>query len=407
MNQEQYEAKQSYALIYINRKNLQAKIPLEVHRIEKDYAVLKKTQFPPAACVNDVFRVEIPNPAPVLIIRIYTVDGGIFLGMHLHHAIGDGRSLNNLITWLTAQTRGDKYEFGPLNLSPPIDEAELPRLDGTPPTFPEREVNATEGETRQACVVKDFYLDLRKIEMIRGYIGKKWEFTTMTIVSALTWAHATKARYGAFQGDNELEDEARILYIMDGRNALGVGAEEYFGNLVEINTKKHPLSTLVESCGDASTKTNPDTEDDWKAMAERLMPVLRSIQECVNDLKKEYVLKRYAQYGQLLSRPEPQKPKLSFSFGKTTDFLMNTWRHLGMNEKQKWKLLDDSEPVYPDALCRGVSDIDCPSAMVMPVVPDGPEKESLIRLMIVLEKNAMKLLMKDEVFQSMVSKVVE
>jgi len=403
-------------------------IPVDVVNIKKEfgwtYSYLRENSFPASHFVNKVFEVPTTDIAHALIVRIYLIDGGIILGIHLSHLLGDGQAIDDVITWLSAETRGDPYNTSPIITSPPFSKIHDPSEGSqtistatpnhTSPRFPDKELNATADSeaARQKCLVKNFLIDISKLDKLRAGIEKREGTTRPTAVvtlAALAWAHATKARLAAFpessvapsMKEEQTDDEkARLFFVMDVRKRAfdKERADQYFGNAVETVAMSAPITALLKSCGD-NNDTGVGTEIYWDLMVQRLEPIIRFVKQSIAVVDKEYVLDRYRQYAQL---SDPRKLKLTHSRGNVRDFMINSWRYFGLNPHQKWKIPGLIGDGYPNKVCRAMGECNFPAAMIMPT----PEASQVIDLMIVLEESAMEFLMKDQTFMSLVKNVI-
>jgi hypothetical protein len=404
-------------------------IPVEVINIKDEfrwtYSHLRENRFPASHFVHKIFEVPMTDIAPALIIRIYLIDGGIILGIHLNHLLGDGQAIDNVISWLSAETRGDPYTTSPIVTSPPFSEIHDPSegsqavttatLDQTIPHFPERELNSTaySEAPREKCLVKNFLIDISKLDKLRTGIEKREGVTRPTAavtVAALAWAHATKARLTAFaessvslsiNGAQTDDEKGRLFLVMDVRKRAfdKERADHYFGNAVEAVAMSIPMTDLLMSCGD-NTDTEVDTEAYRGPMVQRLGSIIRFVKQSIAVVDKEYVLSRYRQYAQL---SDPRELRLTHSRRDVRDFMINSWRYFGLNPHQKWKIPGLIGDGYPDKLCRAMGECDFPAAMIMPTA----EASQVIDLMIVLEESAMESLMKDQAFMSLVKNVID
>lgn len=391
-------------------------IPLEVHHIERefghDYEYLKRRSFPASAFTNKVFDVPVGNIAHALIVRMYIIDGGLILGLHVHHTLGDAHIIDDLISWLSAETRGDTtYDNKPINLLTPSLEAQYPpkeisEMHLTTPEevkqrFPERTLvsQSPSMPATERYTGKIFTFDIEALEKGRSLyqdLEKPGRPSTNTLIFAYIWAHVTKARLAASlapikaiytQGKNDLEP-SRVFILIDFRNRAFTEeiADQYFGNAVEATVASLPTSSLLATCNGSSLK--------------RLKPIVQLIQESIQSVDKAYVMERHDFYS-----------RLSTSQALTIDnfpadrraLIFNSWRYVGMNKHQKWKIPGLVDDGYPDRVRRAGGTWNLSAAMVMPQPPGSQEVE----VMITIEEDAMYLLLKDQEFIKLVNRVID
>ncbi|KAI2634017.1 hypothetical protein GGS21DRAFT_123887 [Xylaria nigripes] len=400
-------------------------IPIEVHDIKekfgRTYADLKETEFPASAFINRVFEVPAADITHALILRIYIIDSGLLLGIHLHHSLGDGAAIDVVISWLSAATRGDRYDTNAISLSspfcinqyPPKETSDDHRLapDYISRNFPERRLLSTSPVHYPApdkSVGKIFVFDVATLNTLKSQIQRienVKKLSTIVVLIAYVWAHATKARLtaarhggvnsrmqrGQLNGDIE---RSRLFTIVDTRKRVfeGIGATQYFGNASEAALGSLPTSYLLKMCEKRSDAA-------MGLLPENLGTVIRCIQDSIRGVNLEFVRQRYEVYSRLL---HPQKLVYDASPGDKLSFMFNSWRYFGMNDEQEWCIPGLKGTRYPDKIRRAGGEWNWPAAMLIPGRPDSQELE----LMVTIEERAMELLLNDEVFTSLTARVI-
>ncbi|KAI0534171.1 hypothetical protein GGR58DRAFT_483774 [Xylaria digitata] len=406
---------------------IQQDIPVEVHDIRvtfgKAYAHLKETGFPASVFVNRMFDVMAGDVAHALILRIYTINGGLLLGIHLHHSLGDGKSIDDIISWFSAETRGDSYDTKPVILSSPFYECHCSSDENTngylcdpayvSKRFPERKLvlsPISQVPANGRFIGKVFMFKVTTLSAIQNHmqqqLGGKGRPSTSVILIALLWAHSAKARICVSReanadpstGDelvNDGTDHSRLFSIVDARKRVfdENRARYYFGNAAEVAVAELPTRDLLETC----KKTTPSSGLD--VIAERLRPIVRGVQDSIERVDQDFVRQRHSLYSRF---PDPRKLILDYFPNDTRAFMFNSWRYLGMNAGQEWNITGADKAGYPDVIRRAGGEWNSPAAMLLPMRPGSEELEA----MITVEEGAMKLLLMDEGLMGLVDRVV-
>ncbi|KAI1435901.1 hypothetical protein GGR50DRAFT_653663 [Xylaria sp. CBS 124048] len=408
------------ALIVAGQQN----IPIEVRDIRQQfgrtYADLKEAGFPASAFVNDVFEVPAGSVIQALVLRIYVIDGGILLGIHLHHSLGDGAAIDLVISWLSAATRGDRYDTNAISLASPfcIDQYPPPENsldqrfspDYIKQNFPERILLSSPlcQLPVERSMGKIFVFNVATLNTLKAHIQKLEgvkRLSTTVILIAYVWAHATKARIAAsrqagrsicmpYGQANDGAENSKLMTIVDTRKRVfdGIGATQYFGNASEAALGSLPIADLFKMC-ERRTDVNSGV------LPDNLGTVVRCIQESIKGVNVDFVRKRYKVYSRL---SDPQKLAYDISPDDKHAFMFNSWRYFGMNDEQEWRIPGLKGTRYPDRIRRAGGRWNTPAAMLIPGRPDSEELE----VMITIEERALELLIKDEIFTSLTTRIV-
>ncbi|GAW17457.1 hypothetical protein ANO14919_069140 [Xylariales sp. No.14919] len=404
----------------------QHNVQVEVHDVReafgKTYTHLKETGFPAATFVNPVVDVPAAGIAQALILRIYTVDGGLFLGIHLHHSIGDGKAIDDVISWLSAESRGDWYDKSAILSSPfygchyskeKNTDGNLLDPDYISRRFPERKLLSPPVKTPVdgEWIGKIFIFKIATLNVIQSHLqqfGDLGRPSTSVVLMALLWAYTAKARAAVFedpdantavltptQGEqtNGEAVHSKLFTVMDARKRVfnEDQARRYFGNAVEVALAKMPTANLLKSCGIAT----PIRLD---VLAKNLGPIVCSIQDSIEAVDQDSVHERHKMYSCL---PDPRNLVLDYFPDDTRAFVFNSWRYIGVNAGQEWDITGAGTVGYPDAIRRAGGKWNWPAAMFLPTRPGSEELE----VMITIEEAAMELLLKDEGLMGLVVRV--
>ncbi|KAI1319388.1 hypothetical protein F5Y16DRAFT_414266 [Xylariaceae sp. FL0255] len=372
------------------------KIPVEdlddVGRLIRiTYAKLQKEGFPASYFVHDVFDISSDNEIPALIVRIYRLDGGLILGLHLHHSFGDGHELRTLIRWLSAESRGDTVNYGPISFSVPLHGL-LKIMEGECVNdLPEWKLRSRLGEPTEERAGEIFRFDLKELEAIRNGIGEGT--STNIVLAALTWAHATKARFDSLRiskgttgrDDRQIGDKSRLLIPVDVRKRVfqEKDIDQYFGNATELSLSCIDTNELLKAC-----ERTIGYKDEPDEVSKRMKPLTRHIQEAIAHVNPNFVKKRLSLYNQ---ESDPRKFEHDADLSDRNAFIFNYWRYIGNDEM--WDL-NKTGPRYPDCGRRIGGQWNGPAGVVMPQLP----KKDHLEVMITLERSALSMLKGDRVF---------
>ncbi|KAI8625802.1 hypothetical protein F5Y19DRAFT_238577 [Xylariaceae sp. FL1651] len=379
-------------------------IPVEVLEVgEKlgiSYPDLQRLGFPASYFVHDVFRVPSNNDIPALIIRIYLLDGGLILGLHLHHSIGDGHEVGTLITWLSAESRADVVDQRSISFTAPLGETptittgkgvnDLPEWKVIPSSLP------LSGPTEKH-VGEIFRFDINILDGIRcriGTSGGREKPSTTVVLAAYIWALATKARLEGLRSLEEIGKNSRLFIPVDVRRPVlafqNQDKDQYFGNATELSLSSIDTAELLKVCDRPN-----DSDVDLDLLSKRLEPLTRCIQHAIGQVDEVFVQKRYDIYAQERA-PTNFVPDVDPS--DKNAFVFNAWRYIGTGADQKWNIpgsLKKVGPRYPDCGRRAGGEWNFAAAVIMPSFPGARRLE----VMITLEISALSMLKADPTFK--------
>ncbi|KAI1164692.1 hypothetical protein F5B18DRAFT_660874 [Nemania serpens] len=385
-------------------------IPVEVYDIKdtflETYSHIKDTGFPALAFLSKEFEVPTGDVDHALILRIYKVDGGLFLGIHLHHSMGDGQAVDDVISWLSAESRGVSSDGAESTIfASSFEERRMDDQSLDPEDisrrFPERRLLApplAQTPANNERTGKIFVFKVATLETIQNQAKQlgnmKRPSTTVTMI-ALLWAHTAKARTPLSQVMKNGEDCSRLLTIVDARKRVfdHDQARVYFGNIAEAALTNLPTTQLLQA---GETPTNGTH---LSMVAKQLEPIFRSVQDSIQEVDEVFTRERHSLYTRL---PDPRNLVFDYSMNDRRVLMLNSWRYIGMNAGQEWNLTGTDSVVYPDAIRRAGGEWNGQSVMVLPARPESGELEA----MIVIEEDAMERLLNDQGLMGLVSRVI-
>ncbi|KAI0514940.1 hypothetical protein F5B22DRAFT_609072 [Xylaria bambusicola] len=389
----------------------QPKIPVQVYDINKTfgktYTQLKEAGFPASAFIAPIFEVPRGDVTHALILRIYTIDGGLLLGIHLHHALGDGKAVDDVISWLSAVSRKEMYDGRSAILPSPfnendhpsdlIDDEKLLNSEYIRQLFPERTLLTSPFSQNEESIGNIFVFKIATLNTIRSQMCQSenaGQPSISVILIALLWAHVVKARMDTGKLSNTRE-YLRLFTLVDVRKRVFSTdeADRYFGNAVEAALTTLTTADLLKVCG----RTTVDT--DFGILAKLVEPICRSVQASIREVDANFVRKRYTVFSRL---QDPRRLVFDYFPNDAGCFMLNSWRYVGLNAEQKWSFPGVSGVEYPDAIRRASGEWNLPAAVILPARPDSGEVE----VMVTTEACAMAMLLKDEGLMRLVTRVL-
>ncbi|KAI0434470.1 hypothetical protein F5Y09DRAFT_296342 [Xylaria sp. FL1042] len=400
--------------------SIRCDIPVEVHDIRETfgttYVHLKERGFPASAFVGRLFDFPGGGIVHALVLRIYTIDRGLLLGIHLHHTLGDGKALDDVITWLSAETRGDSYDKRSVILASVFNwyydpYGERTDEDDHPFTpeyisrkIPERRLISSplaQDPVNSKWTGKIFVFSVATLVAIQNHVqqfGDVGRPSTSVILMALLWAYTAKARTAPTHNEpvNGEGDYSRLMTIVDARGRVfsEEDAQRYFGNAAEVALAILPRDDLLKAC------ERPAPTTDLDVVAKQLKPIFRRVQDSIEAVDYNSMLQRHVVYARL---PDPRKLVFDLSPEDTRAFVFNSWRYFGMNAGQEWNITGTDSVGHPDAIRRAGGQWNWPAAVFLPTQPGSSELE----VMITIEEDAMELLLKDEGLMGLVARVID
>ncbi|KAI1108462.1 transferase family-domain-containing protein [Nemania sp. NC0429] len=385
-------------------------IPVEVYDIKdtfgQRYSHLKEAGFPASAFLGKGFEVPTGHVDHALILRIYNIDGGLLLGIHLHHSVGDGKAVDAVISWLSAESRGASSDDPePVIFASSFEERRTDDQTLDPEDisqrFPERKLLGTppaQTPANDKRIGKILVFKMATIETIQNQatqLGNMERPSTVVTLIALLWVHTVKARTVLSQAMKNGEHRSRLLTIVDARRRVlnHNQAREYFGNMAEAALTNLPTAQLLQA-GEA-----PTSETHSSTAAKQLEPVFRSLHDSIQEVDEVFIRERHSLYTRL---PDPRNLMIDYSMNDKRVLMFNSWRYIGMNPGQEWNLIGTDSVVYPDAIRRAGDEWNGQSVMVLPARPESGELEA----MVVIEEDAMERLLGDQALMELVYRVI-
>ena len=367
----------------------------------KTYKQLKEAGFPASAFLNRVF--DVLNFAgkdvfPALILRIYCIDGGLLLGVHLHHSLGDGKAIDDVISWLSTESRGEIPDMRSSVLSGPFPVSNYPinpnkntrvlQPWSTNYRFPERTILLSSVPSSKKLTGYIFVFKtatLNTIQRQMQQLGHADLPSTTTILIAMLWAHVVKARMKAQKTRQIAEVHSRLFTLVDVRKHVFDDADQanlYFGNAVEAALTSLPEADLLNICEIPPEERSPD------ALAKILQPICRSVTTSIERIDESFVRERHTVFSRVA---DPRTLAFDCFPNDPRAFMLNSWRYVGLNPGQEWVFPGIDGARHPDAIRRAAGEWNSPAAVLLPARPGSGELE----VMVTLEEEAMHLLFKD------------
>ncbi|OEL23387.1 Anthocyanin 5-aromatic acyltransferase [Dichanthelium oligosanthes] len=229
-------------------------------------------------------------PAPVLAVQATRLEGGgVALGVTVHHAVADGRSLWRFVEVWAAACRGDMHDAEP---PPCFDRSRVRLPDGEElarsvlrdyvPNLPMATSPLIPQESRPAFTCCTFTLDAQHIERLKQRIVRHGEAqgaplgrppSSFVAVVALAWTCFVRGR--SIPADDE---DVFLLFFADVRNRLDPPAgAEYFGAclsgcLVKLPARElelhgeRALAAAASATQGAIREMTEDPLDGWEFM---------------------------------------------------------------------------------------------------------------------------------------------
>ncbi|KAJ3569816.1 hypothetical protein NPX13_g5951 [Xylaria arbuscula] len=305
------------------------------------YQRLRQAGFPASAFLHRVFDVpEIPGESvsPALVLRIICIDGGLLLGIHLHHSLGDAKAIDDVISWLSAESRGESYDIktstlrGPFPVSNyPIDPSRNTRTLqpwSTNHRFPERTILSSPLTPSGRLTGYIFAFKTATLDTIRRQmqqLGHTDLPSTNNILISLLWAHVVKARMQAQKTRIIAEAHAKLFTLVDVRKHVFNDADQanlYFGNAVEAALTSLPEADLLKIC------EVPAVERSTDSLAKLLQPICRSVAASIGRVDRNFVQERHAAFCRVA---DPRNIAFDYSPNDPRSFMLNSWRYVGLN----------------------------------------------------------------------------
>lgn len=358
---------------------------------EMDYGDLKRRHFPMEA-VDPNLLYSLPGfmdaEKPVFLAQANFIQGGLILGISLHHSFGDGASLKTILqTWaaccrgesaapnLTKSTQRKRLTYSEDFTS--LDE--FPEYATIPDNLGGYQPEVTKGESEENAPMPPrvdshvFFFSAQNLKELKDLAsaklkGSDW-ISTSDALSALLWRSITVARNA--ESGKAATDETRVLNIpLDGRRLMHEDTSLYMGNMVLFNNATALLQSLLSS-------------------PPQLSEISVTIRQSISRIDERYIKRAMSA---ISSVPDVSKVMMSGgTFGESA-LTISSWGNLHM---------DWGQVIGGPSECVRVPKI--PFSGVCVVLPAGESgkagtKANGVEVMIGLKSDDMARLMKDPYF---------
>ncbi|KAL1890946.1 hypothetical protein Sste5346_007943 [Sporothrix stenoceras] len=415
----------------------------------KSYAELKAAEFPPGAFVHPRFfqpcaLAEGQPGVPVLIVKAFTIPGGLFLATYFSHAFADGDCLRIFLETFSRQTRGLAFDGASTkNLNAPFaNESNVKDKDGsrlqellekvTEYMVLDEPVGPTTPKFRPGGVPmtditkigKVFVFDNARLNQLRCSIfgsneaamangnengntrgclsGNSNKSTNglalspsnmpsnYTCLAGLTWAHISKARLAdsaQYMPHCPETDKMALLQTMVNwkSRALCEANPTYFGNATAIAVTR--LSTTDSILSRASSSPSD------------LAKLVSTIEKTIAGVDDDFVCDRTELFARV---PDPRLVGLRFDPRTPQDLGFNTWRFFGMDTKWSIPGVHGGTDSECDMIRRLQAMWNMSGALILPAKATSTTHE----LLVTLPKTSMDLLCRDPEWMKWVDRVV-
>lgn len=375
------------------------------HGFGMSYSELKQRGFPASVFGHPLFALERHNPRGYdtegwkpLRFKAVIIEGGLLLTVHIHHSMMDGDCMRMVFEYLSALTRRERPPRLPsqtnLRLPKPAGDF-MQRLDAAesisdrirlcpecrlladrrplgqdgpwPKALPSNQISGD-----SAVRVFSFRNEqLRKLQDMLTLSESGGPPSTFNCLSALVWAHTTKARIAAQGTENLGDDIARLVVPVNWkRRAFQSLVGDYFGNACVLAETKIPLAQLLLAC---------DSDEELKRVAQKIRASIDAVDE-------DFVAQRNAM---MESLPSLERLGLHVDPRKPHNLSVNIWRHFGA--KTVWDIPGVGFQSF-DAIRRGMGQTKVGNVVVLPGSMGADTQE----LQIALSADAMDVLCRDE-----------
>lgn len=363
-------------------------IPLFAEVDGTDYANLAARGFPahefihPELDLNNTLKLD-NGPIPAAHVRAKFIYGGLLLFLSVHHSVGDGYCLGLFAEAFSAATRGDRisvqYSTPVLHLPQQEEissETLLTLLRHCPeyavllnansgPSLPDKRPGGVPSEDIPGAG-KIFVFKIDQVENLRNMVQQVSSPTArkpsaFECLSALTWAHVTRARS---QSEDGLAppcgdvDVAKLFTPIDFRRRFHSETEEYFGNAI-ITVRTQSSVEEVESA------------------AQNLVSLARlvaQVEGTISDVdqaavvRREALFKRVGDYKRLVLSQDRRIPgQMQF----------NSWRYFGGNDV--WRIPGMGKK-KPASVRRIQGNLSLGNALILPLNSESEVYELFLQL---------------------------
>ncbi|CEI67805.1 hypothetical protein FVEN_g9609 [Fusarium venenatum] len=387
------------------------------------YSKLKSQGFPAKAFIGESFDpsyrlVEGQPGIPSFEINIRLIKGGLLLGIYGHHSIFDAGHMHTVIkafakltnnntrmvdiaTSINPNTESRVVENDVTEVQPAMDFEELlsrcPEyrflsypLGPTQFRVPESGMQSIDIQnTGRIFVIEDQLLyDLKKeLTHVSSINSQTYHSSTFTCLTAITWAHVTKARLSSNGSLSSLSSteisfpkEARLMISVDWRRRISTNAaSNSAGNTIALPIASVRIQTILAAC-------NSDRVVACSALAD----IVLAIEQAVLSVDDDFVALRTALF---CASPDLRLIGLDFDLCDPLDFYFNTWRHFGTQTSWGLPGLANQElngGFTADAIRRAQASFANGAGLVLPATD-----RTGFEIVLTLDINAMELLCTD------------
>lgn len=383
------------------------------------YEELRDSEFPPNAFIHPELAIDgalKPGcPVPAVQVQVSYIDGGLILWTNTHHSLMDGDGARWFIKCFAAQTCGEEIK-GPDDVAPV--SMRLLQEENTETDNPHLGDSLNEKkETQKALssLQKPPSKEIKQVDRILVFRDKalhelREELSLSSLwnpdsggipssyvaLSALTWAHITKARVSEIQAKGtervDPSSPAKMFTPVDWKKrAFQETAHEYFGNAVVFPSIQVPV-------GEVLAATSSSSSGDMNGISH----LAHLIQQSISSVDEEYVAERI----KAMEAPEePQSTHPGIDPVPWEDLGVNTWRFLGAGSD--WNI-PGIKTSRPDAIRRVGGKIGSDKALILPMreAEGNMETGGVTELLVWLPYDVMDLLLQDKDYMRWVDHVV-
>lgn len=387
-------------------------IPLLTEINGTDYANLAARGFPAQEFIcseldlNNTLKLN-EGPVPVAHVRAKFIDGGLLLFLSLHHSAGDGYCLGLFAEAFSAATCGERIavEYSSPALHLPQDEdissntlltssrqcAEYEVLlnpnsgpslvDKLPGGVPSEEIPGAS---------KIFVFEIDQIEKLRNMVQEVLgpaakKPSAFECLSALTWAHVTRARLKSETGlapPCGNADVAKLFIPIDFRFRFHSETAEYFGNAIITVPAEAPVEEIESACGDQNMVY-------LAKLVAQIGATISGVDQAA-VLRREALFKRIGDYGRLVLSQDRRIPgQMQF----------NSWRYFGGNDIWEFPGMGKKKPASVRRVQGGSS---LGNVLILPLNSESEVYEIHVQL----PQVSMAALLQDDDWMRLVQRVI-
>ncbi|KAK6069813.1 hypothetical protein SCUP515_08826 [Seiridium cupressi] len=373
----------------IRRPGVDTPIPYEVGSLRNSYPYsfkqLKKQGFPSVAFLDKRLVVdESPDGVdPAVIVKVFFIEGGFFLGIYLSHQVADGDGCRMFLDMFSAQTCGAMVEHPrELNLDIPrellLPSATLDELLAQCPEYKRRgepfritaSVSSISKEIRPKITGRLFSFPMEKLRELQTLLITDQSSPLPSLfaaLGALAWAHITKARVSTLDESYQPSEMGALRTIFNWKpRAFSTYSQQHFGNTVHSTDVNVSINTLLQAC------------DDLDVLGSR---VVAAISTSISAVDESFMTPRLAVAQRRLLDSVDAKSKLVniFPTQPKGNLVLNSWRFFGADTK--WEIPGVHKYSKPAAIRRPAAGWWSPYGLcIQPAAKDATALELLVQL---------------------------